>query len=878
MATSSAMNTSNQYIKYTITITQNSQNIPNNTSNVTVSVRFYRTNTGYTSYGTGTVYCKINGTTYSADVTSSQKITNSGIVLFAKTLDISHNTDGAKTLTCSAWISHEVVTSNEQSYSQTLTTIARASQPSCITYPNNTQNVGDFGTTIYIHMNRKSSSFTHTVRYAFGTKSGTIATGVTDNVTWTIPLSLMNEIPTATRGWGSIYVDTYNGSTHIGTKSCTFIADVPASVKPSCKITVSEGTSYGAYIKGFSTLKVTITPTTTYGSAIASYKSVLNGTTYTASSFTTGVLTVLGTNTLTATVTDQRGRSGTASITINVIEHSQPSCITWPQTTQNVGDIGSTITIHMNSASDKFTHYVYCSWFKKTVKIAENVTNHTSWTIPLDFADDIPNGTSSWGRVLVDTYCGSTKIGTKEVRFDATVPDWMKPTVSLSVSDVMGYYDIYQKYVKGQSKLKVEITPTLSYSSPIASYSATANGVRYSTANFETGVLTSSGTMRITATVTDQRGRSGTANVDISIYDYAPPQISLFKVKRCASLEDGTEDINGEFAEIMFSTKITPLDQKNSAKYTLQYKKTTENEDAYSSVVLTDLSNIYTVNECVYRFAADSGSSYNLRLIATDDFTSIPKPILLSTGEVMEHWRADGKGMGFGKIGEVENGADFGWAIRANKGFIPIPLDENTDLNDIKTPNLYYCKDGGNATYKNSPLTNETITFILEVKQGGNNGFTQILTTTSKDNVTIFQRAHYSGAWGDWNTIYVNDGKVLWSGASLMLDNEAITLSEQVKHQATGIVLVFSAYNAEEETSQNFDFQDIFVSKFSVANHSLNVRSFVLGSVGFWQIGCKALSISNGQIFGDYRNGDAGTQNGITYNNKGYCLRYVIGV
>lgn len=126
MGKSSALNTSNERVKYTIEIIQNSQSIANNTSNVTVKVRFYRTNTGYESYGTGTVYCKINGTQYSASVTPTQKITNSGIDLFAKTLDIQHGTDGAKTLTCSAWINiNAPLTSSEQSYSQVLTTIPR---------------------------------------------------------------------------------------------------------------------------------------------------------------------------------------------------------------------------------------------------------------------------------------------------------------------------------------------------------------------------------------------------------------------------------------------------------------------------------------------------------------------------------------------------------------------------------------------------------------------------------------------------------------------------------------------------------------------------------------------------------------------------------
>ena len=569
--------------------------------------------------------------------------------------------------------------------------------------------------------------------------------------------------------------------------------------------------------------------------------------------------------------------SASASKTLTTIARaSQPSCITYPDNTQNVGNIGSTFTIHMNRKSDKFTHYVYCKWFNKTVEIGKNVTDNVAWTIPMNFVEDIPQSTSSWGTIYVDTYNGTTKIGTKSVRFDATVPTSVKPSCAISVTDAGGYFSTYGKYVKGKSKLKVTITPTLAYGSAIASYSASANGVNYSAANFTTDVLTSSGTLNVSATVTDQRGRSGSVNTSINVYDYAAPQITLLKVKRCVSLTDGTEDISGEFAEVTFSAKTTSLDNKNTAKYILKYKKSTEGDDKYISVVLTDYANNYNVQNGVYRFAADSGSSYNILLIATDNFEIISKPTPLSTGEVMEHWRADGKGMGFGKIGEVQNGADFGWGIKANKGFIPIPIAEGTDLNDIKTPNLYYCRDGGNATYKNSPITSEGITFTLEVKQGGNSGFTQILTKTSKDSVDIYQRAHYSGAWGDWNNIYTNDGKVLWSGASLMLDNEAITLSEQVKSQPTGIVLVFSAYADDEP--KNYDFQDIFVSKFSVAQHSMNVRSFLLGSVGFWQVGCKALSISNGQIFGDYRNDDAGTQNGITYNNKGYCLRYVIGV
>ena len=60
--------------------------------------------------------------------------------------------------------------------------IPRASKPSCITYPNNTEDVGKVGTTFKIHMNRKSTSLFHVVKYSWFGKTGTIATNVADNL------------------------------------------------------------------------------------------------------------------------------------------------------------------------------------------------------------------------------------------------------------------------------------------------------------------------------------------------------------------------------------------------------------------------------------------------------------------------------------------------------------------------------------------------------------------------------------------------------------------------------------------------------------------------------------------------------------------------
>lgn len=324
MATSAAMSTTNDKIKYTITITQNSQSVANNTSNVTVSVRVYRTNTGYTTYGTGTVYCTINGTQYTSSIDSSDKITSSGIVVFSKTLTISHNSDGTKTLATSARITHQQFTSSSQSYSQKLTTIPRA------TVPTLSASSANMGTSVTISMPRASSSFTHTLTYKFVNATGTIGSDLGTSKAWTVPLSLANQIPNATSGTCTITCKTYNGSTLIGTKTVSLTVKVHSSVVPSVSsVTASEAvsglaTQFGAYIQGKSKLKVTINASGSYSSSIKSYKTTIAGKSYSGNSFTSGLITTSGTVTINATVTDSRGRTASRSINISVLAYSSP--------------------------------------------------------------------------------------------------------------------------------------------------------------------------------------------------------------------------------------------------------------------------------------------------------------------------------------------------------------------------------------------------------------------------------------------------------------------------------------------------------------------------------------------------------------------------
>ena len=127
MPTSQTFNTSGKHVKYRIEVTVNSQNIANNTSNITVKVFFFRDNQGYKTYGSGSCHCDINGTNYSQTVSPSQKITSSGIYLFEKTVNITHENDGSKSVWVSAYISMNTpLFSSNQGFNATLPRIPRA--------------------------------------------------------------------------------------------------------------------------------------------------------------------------------------------------------------------------------------------------------------------------------------------------------------------------------------------------------------------------------------------------------------------------------------------------------------------------------------------------------------------------------------------------------------------------------------------------------------------------------------------------------------------------------------------------------------------------------------------------------------------------------
>lgn len=335
---------------------------------------------------------------------------------------------------------------------------------------------------------------------------------------------------------------------------------------------------------------------------------------------------------------------------------SQPSCITWPEHTQQVGNFGDTIAIHMNRKSSSFTHTVRYQFGQTTGTIATGVTTGTTWTIPVSLMNLIPNSTSGSGTIFVDTYNGTAIVGTKTCGFTATVPASVKPTVTLALEDVTGIDAIYGSPVQLLSRILVTASGKSAYSSPIQSYTITANGSTYTAAEITTDVLKTAGTSRVAVTVKDSRGRSGSTYYDMNVQDYVFPVASKLTVHRCDA--DGREDEQGDYVKATVSAAITSLNSKNTAAYTLRYKKS--EATSWTSVTLTALAGTYAPTDQTHVFAADGNSSYDVEFIAQDSHGSASRSTSVSTAFTLMNWGSDGRSMGIGKVAEEPNTLQIG--------------------------------------------------------------------------------------------------------------------------------------------------------------------------------------------------------------------------
>lgn len=370
-------------------------------------------------------------------------------------------------------------------------------------------------------------------------------------------------------------------------------------------------------------------------------------------------------------------------------------------------ELGKVATITIDRKNSSFKHTLRYNWDGKTGTIATNVDTSCNWTLPLDFANTVPNADYHWGTVYIDTYSGSTKIGTKEATFNANIPASVKPTLGgISLSDsnttVSNLINTSNTFVQVLSNIKVAFNNARgAYSSTISNYRAEIVGKNLSTTSNggSLGMMNFNGSVTVRATVTDSRGRtSDPVEIPVNVLPYFTPHMSFTAQRSGSASTTLTVTRNARIAPLTVGGK-----QKNKMIISFKYKEhsatnyTTDTGSAGGT--WTTIDNL-TNSRANLAATFSTLKTYDIIGKIEDAFTSYEFLATVGTEKFPIAIRPDR--LGFGKTPENANAVDSDWVFKyknkdiqhhqlTNNTGTAILLAEGTDFNTITTAGFYRC-------------------------------------------------------------------------------------------------------------------------------------------------------------------------------------------
>ena len=411
--------------------------VANNRSYVNVSMAIY-CSPGY-SFTSDGISCGITG---SADRSYGRTTWSGETTIATGSFWVNHDNNGEAAAHIFYWGNTNYGNGCSGDFWLGLTTIARASQPSINTWPNNSPDI-TAGVACTIHMN-KHANFTHKVSYSFGKKSGVIATGVVDNCSWTPPTSLLDQISTATVGYGGISVETYSGSTKIGdTKTCNFNLHIPSNSNPTIgAITLTEQhagvktKNANVTVQQISKKLVSVPVSAKYSASIKTV--TCDGVTLSNNNGTyTGYISNKSNGTYKVTTTDSRGLQSSNTVTQTFYEYAKPFITA---TLKRESETSAKGTLSVNGS--------YSTILSNTVTMTIQRNDSSS---PTTVSPSLSNGSISYSKSYTDlNYVQSFTIKVK-------VTDGFGESVEVTAVLGVGQYALWMgKYnVKVGGKLNV---------------------------------------------------------------------------------------------------------------------------------------------------------------------------------------------------------------------------------------------------------------------------------------------------------------------------------------------------------------------------------------------------------------------------------------
>lgn len=429
------------------------------------------------------------------------------------------------------------------------------------------------------------------------------------------------------------------------------------------------------------------------------------------------------------------------------------------------GTLGSAMTININRKNSAFKHTVKYNFGALSGTIATNVDTSVSWTPPLNLATAMPSKTSDWGNITVETYSGSSKIGSATCRLTLNVPDSVKPTLgSITLTDsnaaVKNLLNTANTFAEIVSDIKVAFnSATGVQGSTITDYHAEIVNKNQSTNtnNGNLGLMKWNGSAQVKAWVVDSRGRSSNAvTMNITVLEYFLPTLTFTAVR-------GDTNQSSDKIVVSRTAKIAPLrignTQKNSFK--LSFKTAPFGSTAYTADtgagVNDKVTNTLTNSKATLSGTFDIGKSYEVYGVLEDALTSSgtvkappvsPEKMVMGMAETA---------VSFGKYPENANAVDSDWVFKyknkdiqhhqlTNNDGTVVKLSDGTDLNTVTQCGFY---NGSSLLHGPTGTWANGWKYIRVSKHTHNNGYVLQEAIDFSGVISAF-RVQDAGVWKDW--------------------------------------------------------------------------------------------------------------------------------
>lgn len=430
----------------------------------------------------------------------------------------------------------------------------------------------------------------------------------------------------------------------------------------------------------------------------------------------------------------------------------------------NAGTIGSPITINISRHSSSFKHTVRYVWGNKSGTIASNVDTSTTWMIPLDFANEIPNSTSGTGTIYVDTYSAGTKTGTQSTILTASIPTNMKPTISnVTLTDANG---VARGLLSGNNFLQIVSDIQVDFNGASGVYGSTITGYRAEIVNKNhvvtenggrLGMMNFNGSVTIRASVVDSRGRQSDArDITINVIEYFAPSLSFTAVRTRES---------PNIIQIIRNAKIAPLmlfgKQRNNMTLTFRVAPLNTNnfsvDNGSASGVFTT---IHTLTNSAANLAGNYPATKSFTVIGRleDKFTSVEFSATVATESVVMSYDKYGR-VGVGKVAELGKPGSLdvlGDIYSNSKPIQQHQLTRNNGISILTKESLDNILKNGMYYSHSAPdrPRNQNGWLLVQVYDDAQY-VVQTYWTAEKE--TMLVRYRIANKWGEWKEVTTRD-------------------------------------------------------------------------------------------------------------------------